>query len=456
MQYTPKCDSPSQASPRFCAAGHGDKPLSIPASTARSNRWLAMLSKLTAALVAGWFTLSAHGQPSEVRAADRLPELLRLATTEHPNVKARRNDLRAAGFDVDAARWSRYPSLATELQTSSGRSQAIVKLEQPLWTGGRITGQINLASAKFEAATAGLGEAQTQALMDTALAFFELSRLDSRLGIALLNEEEHQKLLATIERRVKAEVSPLTDQTQAGTRLRQAINERIQIQRQRDNVRFQLEQNIGRPVKGIHPPRRVRLDAWTPQHLIDVALNASAQRRRLQAQVEAAQAEIQVTRSQLRPQVVVGYSSNLGQMSNNERRGQVYLALQLQTANGLANLSATEAAVARKAALEDAQEIHQRELAQQIQTLWGDAQTLASQVGPVKALLTGSNEVVESYLRQFQVGRKNWLDVLNAQREKTQAQYALADIESPLLLTHAQLLILTGTLTPQNLDTLDE
>jgi adhesin transport system outer membrane protein len=143
-------------------------------------------------------------------------------------------------------------------------------------------------------------------------------------------------------------------------------------------------------------------------------------------------------------------------MSTNERRGQVYLALQLQTANGLANLSATEAAVARKAALEDALEIHQRELAQQIQTLWGDAQTLASQVGPVKALLTGSNEVVESYLRQFQVGRKNWLDVLNAQREKTQAQYALADIESPLLLTHAQLLILTGTLTPQNLDTLDE
>jgi len=456
MQHTLTCDPPSQSPPQSRAPDHGNQSLSIARPAAGADTWLALLRKLAAAVMAGCFALSAHGQPNEVRVADRLPELLRLAATEHPNVKARRNDLRAAGFDVDAARWSRYPSLATELQTSSGRSQAIVKLEQPLWTGGRITGQINLASAKLEAATAGLGEAQTQALMDTALAFFELSRLESRLGIALLNEEEHQKLLATIERRVKAEVSPLTDQTQAGTRLRQAINERIQIQRQRDNVRFQLEQNIGRAVKGIQPPRRVRLDAWTPQHLIEVALNASAQRRRLQAQVEAAQAEIQVTRSQLRPQVVVGYSSNLGQMSNNERRGQVYLALQLQTANGLANLSATEAAVARKAALEDAQEIHQRELAQQIQTLWGDAQTLASQVGPVKALLTGSNEVVESYLRQFQVGRKNWLDVLNAQREKTQAQYALADIESPLLLTHAQLLILTGTLTPQNLDTLDE
>ena len=430
--------------------------MSAPTWVSPADMKRSVLPWLSATFAASLLALAAHAQQLESRPTERLPELLRLAATQHPNVKARRNDLRAAGFDADAARWGRYPSLATEIQTSNGRSQAVAKLEQPLWTGGRITGQINLAGAKLDAATAGLSEAQTQALLDTALAFFELSRLDMRLGIALLNEAEHQKLLAIIERRVNAEVSPVTDQTQAGTRLRQAINERIQIQRQRDNVRFQLEQHIGRPVGAIQAPRRVRLDAWTEQRLIEVALAASSQRKRLQAQVEAAQAEIQVTRAQLMPQVVVGYSTNLGQISTNERRGQVYLALQLQTANGLGNLSATEAAVARKAALEDALEIHQRQLAQQIQTLWGDAQTLASQVGPVKALLTGSNEVVESYLRQFQVGRKNWLDVLNAQREKTQAQYALADIESPLLLTHAQLLILTGTVTPQNLDTLDE
>jgi adhesin transport system outer membrane protein len=129
----------------------------------------------------------------------------------------------------------------------------------------------------------------------------------------------------------------------------------------------------------------------------------------------------------------------------------VYLALQMQTGAGLSSLSAVDAALARRQAAQDAIETLERSLAQQVRSLWAERQSVRQQVGPVQALLSGADEIVASYLRQFQVGRKNWLDVLNAVREKTQAQYALADLESPLLLAEIRLLLLAGLMNAQNL-----
>jgi outer membrane protein TolC len=44
------------------------------------------------------------------------------------------------------------------------------------------------------------------------------------------------------------------------------------------------------------------------------------------------------------------------------------------------------------------------------------------------------------------VGRKNWIELLNAQRELAQARYALADTEWGVLRSHFRLQIATGDL----------
>jgi adhesin transport system outer membrane protein len=62
--------------------------------------------------------------------------------------------------------------------------------------------------------------------------------------------------------------------------------------------------------------------------------------------------------------------------------------------------------------------------------------------------------VVASYLRQYQVGRKTWLDVLNAQRESTQARYSLVDLDWGIQGVQLRLLLLAGVVDPRSLDTL--
>lgn len=373
-----------------------------------------------------------------------LNAVLREAVTQHPDIRSRRDEQQAAVDRLDAARWGRFPGLSAEVETRSGGPQSVLRVEQPLWNGGRISSQIDVSQAELGVAGATLSETQLDVLQRSAGAFFDILRLEQRLKTALANEAEHLRLLEIIKRRVAAEVSPSTDETQAAARWRQAITERIQTIRQIDTARLLLAQLVGKPVAALLPPAPINMGRWTEATLLEAAMRVSPERQRLVAQVDAAEAQIGLAKSQIMPSLVAGYQSRLGTVPFGEERNRVYLAVQVQTGGGLSSLANVRAAVSQKTAAVDAIEAHDRRLTQSVRTSWAESQALTEQVEPVRNLLIGSEEIVASYLRQFQVGRKNWLDVLNAQREKTQAEYSFSDLEYPLMLSSVRLLLLAG------------
>lgn len=327
----------------------------------------------------------------------------------------------------------------------------MARVQQPLWTGGRIDGQIAKASAGVLAGEAAVQEAQLGIMQEAAGAFFESLRFQARLEAARANESEHRRLLDTIERRVHAEVSPMTDATQARARLQQAISERLQFERQLDSLRTSLEAILGRPIGLLKPPRTILLQPWDLVALREAAFRYSPQRQRLEAEIDAGQAQITTARSALMPQVSISYERKLGTVAAGTDRSRVFLGVTMQTGSGLSALSGVEVAVARQQASRDGLDQSLRQLEQAVRSSWDEVQALELQLPAARALLAASGEVVESYLRQFQVGRKSWLDVLNAQREKTNAHYALADTEAPLQLARLRLLLLAGVIQPDSM-----
>ena len=95
--------------------------------------------------------------------------------------------------------------------------------------------------------------------------------------------------------------------------------------------------------------------------------------------------------------------------------------------------------------------VYERQLEQQVRTALADLEALAQQVEPAQLLVTATDDVVASYLRQYQVGKKNWLDVLNAVRESAQATYSAVDVATGAQSLQLRLMLLTGQLNAQNL-----
>ena len=384
-----------------------------------------------------------------------LAKLLEATVSAHPTVRARQGELQAAGYDLDGARWGWYPTVSSEVQAEDGSRQAALQVQQPLWTGGRVTGQIDLASANREAASAAVIEAEQQVLLQAASGFYEYMRQRRRIDIARDNETEHRRLLEMIRRRVGAEVSPQADETLAAARFQQAFAERLQFERALEAARVNLEQLAGISLAGgLRPQEQLPALPAAELELLDAAMEFSAERRRLQSLVIAARAQIDVTRANTRPTVFAAVRQQVGPLQFGQERTRALLGLEFKPGPGLSSLTAVQAATSRVDAAEEAVITHERQLAQAVRSAWVDLQAQRLQLEPSRLIAQSTDDVVASYLRQYQVGRKTWLDVLNAQRETTQARYVVADLEAGALSAQLRLLLLGGRLDARNLSQL--
>jgi adhesin transport system outer membrane protein len=402
-------------------------------------------------LIVAAFSFSAH-------AADfTLKQLLEESVQRHPSVLQARNQAQAAGFDVESAQWGRFPTVSSQLRSDSNLTQSLAKVEQPIWTGGKLTSRIALSEANLRAAEASIHEAEFNALSQVATAFFEALRLDQRHKSAILNVAEHERLVALIQRRSEAQISPPADTTLAQARLQQAVSERIQIKKQLDASLTTLAQWTVPLTGPLKAPTDILFARPAESALLERVIANSAQRKRLLSQIESADAQINVSKAQVYPSVVAGFQHTWGGLvPANYDRNKGYFGLEFQSGAGLSARAGVQAAVSRKDATQQELETLERNLTSQVSAAISEMDSLQAQLGPSQALLAGTTEVVESYLRQYQVGRKNWLDVLNAQREKTQALYSDADTRYGYQLSKVRLMIMTGDISAQQLTALHD
>jgi adhesin transport system outer membrane protein len=383
-----------------------------------------------------------------------LTELLRAASSQHPSVLQAQSQHQVAGYELEGARWARFPSITTQAMAPNSQTQSVTKVEQPLWTGGRISAQIRTSEANKLAAQYSVLDAQLNAMLQVSSAYFEFLRMQQRLEVAEKNVKEHKRLAELIGRRVASEVSPLADDILANARLQQALTEKIQIQKALESARLTLVQwsdiNV---VKAKAPGQIAFVRDQDDQEFLRKTFQYSAQRNKLIQQAEAASAQMDVVKAQALPTVVAGVQHIWGGLvPSSYVHNSAYLSVQFQPGAGLAALSNVNAAAMRQDAVRQELLAFERNLQSQVLSVLAEIDSAQTQLNPSQSLLAGSIEVVASYLRQYQVGRRGWIEVLNAQREMTQAAYNLIDLNVNLQLNQIKLMLLAGDIGPQQYD----
>lgn len=409
-------------------------------STRRSSRFLGALLGVSALLAP---TLSAAETLT-------LEHALYLAVSSHPSVAARKSEREAAGMRLEAAEWGRFPSLSAQYgKDQAGRDYTTARVEQPLWTGGVITGQIDGAQAGVRGAESAVVESQQEIMTRVVAAFTELGRVRARQIAAQSNVVEHERLAALISRRVRNEVSPASDGVLAEARLSQARAELTQLDALAARARSALTQAVSREVSDVTLPEGRMLGYPSMGMATDAALDFSPALRRLTAEEEAAAAEVTVRRGNTRPKVVARYDRTFG---NSDVSGdRLFVAVEYQMGAGLSAFATVREAEAKRHALRLSRESTRRDVLDSVQADWADMESLGRQTKDLRAQVESTTSVFDSFVRQYAVGRKSWNDVLNAQREATQARYGLADAEWGSLRAVLRLQLATGELNATTL-----
>ena len=404
-------------------------------------------------------SLSAVSHADDHRAALPLSinNALALSLKFHPIISSKKLEYQAALAELSAARWSAFPDTSFSFRgfqkddNEQSRDQEILSVSQPIWTGGKISGGINLAKAQRDAAQLAIVLAEQTLLEETARSFVELHRANIKVEISASNVAEHERLFEIINRRVKASTSPEVDLRLAKARLAYSQSQYLQNNNAREVSRAKLEQRIGQPVFEIIPPQREHIGNMSLDEVEKSVIAFSPALRKKRAEIVGLEASEKVSKSALFPQISLGYERRYGELLANQEPEQVFLGVDFQPGAGLSARSSIIVSRARKAALRDGLAALERDIRQEVQITWRELKAAEMQLTPTKVLAETTADVVASFLRQYTVGRKSWLDVLNAQRELVQARQALADHTAKLTMASFKMQILTGALNGKHI-----
>lgn len=396
-------------------------------------------------------TPAASPPPAAISA--ELGALAAKAADTHPSVEAARANVRAAGGDLRAAKWQRGPSVSVEALTFEGGAPVVrgdnfsanLVVDQPIWQGGRIGGTIDRAKAVQRYSEAQADETMFDIELRVTNAYYDTVRATRRAMILDRGLTEHRMLVESISRRVEQEVSPRVDLELARSRTAQLEEQLATATAQRDASLQRLRELIGDPGYTLaaipfYDPAAHHPNSGTA---IEEATSCSPTRKRAQAEALVARADVKLAQSQYMPRVSAVFSSN---EVTGERVGVVFRA---GTNGGLSQFEAASAARQRRQAAELQVGAAERDLRDAINA--DIAENLASRQRIVSSgeAASASRAVTDSYQRQFVVGRRSWLDVMNAALETTQAELSADDAEVTAMASAARLSLRTCRWQPQ-------
>ncbi|MBA2919788.1 TolC family protein [Sphingomonas sp. CGMCC 1.13658] len=426
------------------------------------------MGRIAALALAGASTLAcaqAYGPAAEPGAAAGAPaavppgvgpELAAIterAIDANPSMRAARLNNRAAAADVSAARWQRAPSVSVGAFAFEGGSQFVrgdnvtanVTVDQPIYQGGRIEGGIDRAKASRRQSEAVTDETAqdvalrvTNAYFDNLLAARRIEALDQGLA-------EHRALVGSIERRVQQEVSPQVDLELARSRTAQLMEQQTTANAQADASLQQLRVLLDDP--GFTPASPPRYDPAvhhpSQARAVEEATMCSPTRRRLQAAALVARADQKLARSQYLPHLSAQFSSN---EVTGERVG---LALTTSTNGGLSPFVAERAARTRREAAEVQVGAAEQDVQTQLAADFAENRAARARVESSQTAAAAARGVTDSYQRLFVVGRRSWLDVMNAALESIQADMAVQDAQVSAMASAARIQLRTCRWQPE-------
>ncbi len=406
--------------------------------------WLASLSF-------GLLALPTH--------AGTMIDLLNLSFAGNPLLQSQAQLVQATQADIKGANWQFFPTPSVSVEQVNASQQdssynsrdgrvVTFRLQQPLWTGGRLSAGVTRAEAAAAAAQAQMEETRQQLALRTVQVWGEW-KAGQQKSLALQDSvQTHQRLSALIRRRVEGGVSAVADDVLAQGRLEQTQGDAAAAQAQLASALARLEQLTGKRIASeqmdAYVVRPVEPIGELPA-LIERAWRNSPTALKLQAQIKQQEMDVQIRKAQLLPEVYARAEHQQGSFSASgpNSANRFFIGLSASPGAGLSAQSGVDAALARLQALQAEEESARRNLIEQISLEFVSVRTQAQRRSSLLAGLASTQAMVASWDRQFLAGRKTWVEVMNAARELAQAQTALAEVEAAYVVSSWRLTVLS-------------
>ncbi len=406
-----------------------------------------------------------------VVAAASAPELLRdaarKAVVSNPEVQARWHAFRAAGADQDAARGGYLPQI--DLSTSIGReseklegsstdyythSNATLSLNQMVYDGFYTRSEVARLGYARLARYYEIIDASESAALEAVRAYADVQRYRDLVALAKQNYVEHKLVYDQIAERAGAGVGRRVDLEQATGRLALAESNLLTEVSNLHDVSSRYQRVVGELPADALTPLGDRLGvAGIPPTAADAlrdAFNTSPSLNAAVENVRAGQAAIETRRAAYHPRVDLRASQaidrNLDNYDGRTRDGVVELVLTYNLFRGGSDDARIRQAAESLNQAKDLRDKACRDLRQTVSIAYNDVQRIQEQLRYLDQHQLSIEKAREAYRRQFDIGQRTLLDLLDSENEYFQARRAYTNARYDGLTAEARTLSGMGRL----------
>ena len=430
----------------------------------KNNPWQKRLffAILSFALAAGTEALAAD---TKVTAFDSVTTALEYS----PRLNILQTNQEAILYELDRAKGNFYPQVDvtfgygaeahSDIYTRArgiehnfyDRLEANIRLSQLLYDGDEVGSQVAIEESKLVSAGHRVVDNAESIALDAILAHMEVYRQRELVSLADMNVNDHFKILEQLKQRQEAGAGSIADVDQTQSRLARTNASRSEVQEKLRVAEANYLRIVGKLAGDVE---MVQIPADLMPKTLDDAIAQTMKNNpkvlALDANIEEADNRIDLSNSSFYPKIyadlISDYQDNVESSETYEHNNRAMLNVRWNIFDGYYDVNDRKAAIARKMQAIATRDDQNDRVVEEARVTWAALETARKQVVNFGDAVNYSQKTLDSYLKQFNVGQRTLLDVLDARNELFQNSVLLITAKVNEIAAAERLLTLSGLL----------
>jgi len=406
----------------------------------------------------GLFPLCADAQ------VQSLKEAAQQAVLSNPEVLSRWHAYEAASGERNAAAGAFLPRLDLSagagrdrfdqptLKSNLNRNSTSLSLTQLLYDGFATSNDVKRLDYARRVRLYELFDITESATLEVVRAYLDVLRYRALLSLAEENYVRHKSVFDQIQRKAAAGVARRVDLEQASGRLALAESNLLTETSNLHDVSARFQRLVGAPPKkDLEMP--AGLEKGIPADMLAALKDAYAQHPALLATIEnvrSADKAAKMRNAAFQPRVDLRLrtdnGNNLSGIPGPTRNNVAEVVLSWNLFSGLSDMARVKQYAGQLNVARDQRDKTCRDLRQTLAIAYNDTRKLTEQLTYLDQHQLSIEKARDAYRKQFDIGQRTLLDVLDTENELFQAKRAYANAEYDLQTAYARVHAGIGTL----------
>jgi len=335
------------------------------------------------------------------------------------------------------------------------RKEVALVVRQLIYDGLATPQTVQTSKSRLQASDMRLQAVMENTTLRTTQVYLAVLREQQLLALAKENLQAHDKIYKRVKQRADRGVGRKADLNQVEGRLALAESQLIASETNLYNAKVNYLRVVGDMPEDdmLMPASFASALPANLQEALDISLQNNPRLKSAMAEVMAANAQRKVARSGFQPQLDLvfeqNWDENLDGVEGDNDGYSLMLKLRYNLFNGGGDRARSRQAAFRAEESKAIQDRTQREVVENLNLAWTTYKAVRNQLIYLKQHVDASVQTQDAYDKQFNIGRRTLLDLLDARNELFQAKRAYASAQHDSLYQQYRILAAMGMLARQ-------